>query len=221
MDYIKHSFHNIIKNYQQKIYHEPIYLLSIFFQIIFMVYQMQKINFVHYDLKRENIRFQYTGDDNLVYQYNNSEFNIPNLGYTAKCYDFGSSIFKLNELVVTNESIYNDKYFRNYNIKPNIDLNYDLHFFFQDFTNTYGEYFPWIYKFIKDIGIELKEYDIRFYSHNTNLLSIDDIIMSKWFRPFRIYNPNYNEINLQLMSMQFDYNTDNPNLPSNTPDHQN
>ena len=45
--------------------------------------------------------------------------------------------------------------------------------------------------------------------------------MSKWFRPFRIYNPNYNEINLQLMSMQFDYNTDNPNLPSNTPDHQN
>ena len=221
MDFIKYSFHNIIKNYQQKIYHEPIYLLSIFFQIIFMIYQMQKINFVHYDLKRENIRFQYTGDNTLSYKYESYNFNVPNFGYTAKCYDFGSSLFKLNDLIVTNESIYNNIYNINYNITARIDLNYDVHFFFQDFANTYGEYFPWIYKFIKDIGIKLKEYDIRFYSDKTNLLSINDIIMSKWFLPFRTYNPDYNELNLQLLSLQFDSNLDNINLPSNTPDHQN
>ena len=44
MEHLKYSFHNIIKTYQQKLYHEPVYLLSIFFQIIFMIYQLVKIN---------------------------------------------------------------------------------------------------------------------------------------------------------------------------------
>ena len=215
MEHLKYSFHNIIKTYQQKLYHEPVYLLSIFFQIIFMIYQMQKINFVHYDLKRENIRFKFTNDNNISYQYYNINFNVPSLGYTAHCFDFGTSIFKLNDMTVTNQTIFENKLLHNYNIDSNLNFNYDLHFFFQDFTNTYGDYFPWIYDFVDDIGIKVKSYDLRHISKDSNIKSINDIILSNWFKPFRQCNNNFTELNLQLVSKQFDH--DDNELPSNTP----
>ena len=214
MEHLKYSFHNIIKTYQQKLYHEPVYLLSIFFQIIFMIYQLQKINFVHYDLKRENIRFKFTNDKNISYKYYNINFNVPCLGYTAHCFDFGTSIFKLNDMTVTNQIIFENKLLDTYNIDSNLNLNYDLHFFFQDFTNAYGDYFPWIYDFINDIGIKVKSYDIRHISSDSNIKSINDIILSNWFKPFRSYNNNFTELNLRLVSKQFDNDNE---LPSNTP----
>ena len=217
MEHLKYSFHNIIKTYQQKLYHEPIYLLSIFFQIIFMIYQMQKINFVHYDLKRENIRFKFTNDENISYKYFDLNFTIPSLGYTAHCFDFGTSIFKISDMTVTNQIIFENKLHKMYNIDSNLNLNYDLHFFFQDFTNTYGDYFPWIYEFITDIGIVVQSDNIRHISKDSKIKSINDIIMSKWFKPFRSFNPNLNEYNLQLVSKQFNYNNEDNQLPSNTP----
>ena len=120
-------------------------------------------------------------------------------------------------MTVTNQIIFENKLHKMYNIDSNLNLNYDLHFFFQDFTNTYGDYFPWIYEFITDIGIVVQSDNIRHISKDSKIKSINDIIMSKWFKPFRSFNPNLNEYNLQLVSKQFNYDNEDNQLPSNTP----
>ena len=52
-----------------------------------------------------------------------------------------------------------------------------ISFFFQDFTNTYGDYFPWIYEFITDIGIVVQSDNIRHISKDSKIKSINDIII--------------------------------------------
>ena len=39
--------------------------------------------------------------------------------------------------------------------------------------------------------------------------------MSDWFKSFRSFNPNFKDLNIQLVSKQF--NNNNNQLPSNTP----
>jgi hypothetical protein len=94
--------------------------LSIFFQIIMILITYQKVfDFTHNDLHVDNIMYQYTKKQYIVYKYDKNKYKIPTYGRIIKIIDFGRSIYHFKGKRYCSDHFFkgNDAYTQ-YNTEP-------------------------------------------------------------------------------------------------------
>ena len=98
---------------------------SCLFQIIMILITYQKLfNLTHNDLHTNNIMFNETDKEFIIYKYNNKYYKVPTYGRLFKIIDFGRAIYKFKNKVICSDSFHhNGDAATQYNCEPYLNKN--------------------------------------------------------------------------------------------------
>ena len=98
---------------------------SCLFQIIMILITYQKLfNLTHNDLHTNNIMFNETDKEFIIYKYNNKYYKVPTYGRLFKIIDFGRAIYKFKNKVICSDSFHhNGDAATQYNCEPYFNKN--------------------------------------------------------------------------------------------------
>jgi len=96
---------------------------SLLMQIIMILITYQKVfSFTHNDLHTNNVMYNETSKEFIIYYYNKKKYKVPTFGKIFKIIDFGRSIYKFQGKVFCSDSFQNgNDAAGQYNIEPYFD----------------------------------------------------------------------------------------------------